>query len=197
MSAAWFRMQGFGRIDMQCAGDVDVWLFCWQRSNRTMSWGDPMAGSEWSGRTHQTRYQWLSSLCRQVVVLVLDRPHRIIDVSMPRCAQVAHQSTIIDRLCLEVQRMHVQCSAVQCREWHTQATLSLGEPLPRGYRQKRCIPESHLHSWLPTMQIGFAVSPSLLHSASLDLPCAVRVLSFLLLGCVCYSAAPSPRSDGK
>jgi hypothetical protein len=32
-------------------GDVDVWLFCWQRSNRTMSWGDPMASSG-----HQTRY---------------------------------------------------------------------------------------------------------------------------------------------
>jgi hypothetical protein len=56
-------------------GDVDV--ACWQRSNRTMSWGDPMAVA--NGRLIAILPPVIIAIiaCRQVVVLVLDRPHRM------------------------------------------------------------------------------------------------------------------------
>jgi hypothetical protein len=78
MSAAWFRMQGFRRIDMQWAG-MWMWL-AGKRSNRTMSWGDPMAVA--NGRLIAILQPVVIAIiaiiaCHQVVVLVLDRPHRM------------------------------------------------------------------------------------------------------------------------
>jgi hypothetical protein len=119
MSAAWFRMQGLRRIDMHCAG-MWMWLvgtLSGERSNRTMSWGDPMAGV--NGRLIAINQPVIIAIititaCRQVVVLVNDHPHRnhrIVGTYRCHDAKVARRSTIIDRLlCRELQRMHVQCA---------------------------------------------------------------------------------------